>query len=47
MNVKISPESANLLPQPEDYPNMIPIDFATALPLRQQITDQFIRDYGQ
>ena len=46
-NVTISPESAKLLPPPEDYPNLITIDFATALPLRQQITDQFIRDYGQ
>jgi putative spermidine/putrescine transport system substrate-binding protein len=46
-NVQIGAESAKLLPAPEDYPNLVTIDIATALPLRQGLTDQFIRDYGQ
>lgn len=46
-NVVLSEESAKILPAPEQYPNLITIDFETALPLREGLTDQFIRDYGQ
>jgi spermidine/putrescine-binding protein len=46
-NVVLSEESAKILPSADQYPNLITIDFNTALPLREGLTDQFIRDYGQ
>jgi putative spermidine/putrescine transport system substrate-binding protein len=46
-NVVLSEESARILPSPEEYANLVTIDFETALPLREGLTDQFIRDYGQ
>lgn len=46
-NVVLSEESAKILPSPEQYPNLITIDFDVALPLRQDLTDQFIQKYGQ
>lgn len=47
MNVEISEESAVLLPTADQYPDLITIDFETALPLRAELTDQFTRRYGQ
>jgi spermidine/putrescine-binding protein len=46
-NVVLSEESAKILPSPEQYPDLITIDFDVALPLRQDLTDQFIQKYGQ
>ena len=46
-NVVLSEESAKILPSADQYPNLITIDFNKALPLREGLTDQFIRDYGQ
>jgi len=46
-NVVLSEESAKILPAAEDYPNLITINYDLALPLREELTDQFIREYGQ
>jgi spermidine/putrescine-binding protein len=46
-NVVLSEESAKILPAPEDYAGLITINYDVALPLRESLTDQFIRDYGQ
>lgn len=46
-NVVLSEESAKILPSADQYPNLITIDFETALPLREDLTDQFIQKYGQ
>lgn len=46
-NVEISEESAALMPSPEEYPNLMSIDWGTALGLREDITARFIEDYGQ
>lgn len=46
-NVVLSEESAKILPSPDQYPDLITIDFDIALPLRQDLTDQFIQKYGQ
>ena len=46
-NVVLSEESAKILPTPEQYPNLITIDLEKALPIREQMTDEFIRRYGQ
>jgi spermidine/putrescine-binding protein len=46
-NVVLSEESAKILPAADEYPNLITIDLDKALPLREGLTDQFIRDYGQ
>lgn len=46
-NVVLSEESAKILPTAEQYPNLITIDLEKALPLREQLTDEFIRRYGQ
>ena len=45
--VVLSDESAKILPGPDEYPNLITIDYDLALPLREQLTDDFIRDFGQ
>ncbi len=46
-NVVLSEESAKILPSAEQYPNLITINFEVALPLREDLTDQFIQKYGQ
>jgi putative spermidine/putrescine transport system substrate-binding protein len=46
-SVVLSEESAKILPAADQYPNLITIDLDKALPLREGLTDQFIRDYGQ
>ncbi len=46
-DVVLSEESAKILPSPEQYPNLITINFDVALPLREDLTDEFIQKYGQ
>jgi putative spermidine/putrescine transport system substrate-binding protein len=46
-NVVLTADAAKILPAAADYPNLITIDLDIALPLRQQLTDEFIRRYGQ
>lgn len=45
--VVLSDEAAKILPAPEEYSTLITIDYGVALPLREQLTDDFIRDFGQ
>jgi putative spermidine/putrescine transport system substrate-binding protein len=46
-NVVLTADAAKILPSANDYPNLITIDLNKALPLRQQLTDEFIKKYGQ
>lgn len=46
-NVVLTADAAKILPAASDYPKLITIDLKVALPLRQQLTDEFIRKYGQ
>jgi putative spermidine/putrescine transport system substrate-binding protein len=46
-DVVLSEEAAKVLPTAEQYKELITIDLKTALPLREDLTDQFIRKYGQ
>jgi putative spermidine/putrescine transport system substrate-binding protein len=46
-NVVLSEESAKILPSPDEYSGLITINYDVALPLREQLTDDFIRDFGQ
>jgi putative spermidine/putrescine transport system substrate-binding protein len=46
-DVVLTEDAAKILPASEDYPNLITIDLDIALPLREDLTDEFIRKYGQ
>lgn len=46
-DVVLTEEAARILPAPEDYENLITIDLEVALPAREELTDQFIRRFGQ
>ncbi len=46
-NVVLSEDSAKILPSAEQYPNLITINFEVALPLREDLTNEFIQRYGQ
>lgn len=46
-NVEISAESQEVMPAPEEYENLITIDWEAALELREDLTDEFTRRYGQ
>lgn len=46
-DVVLTEEAAQILPAPEDYENLISIDLEIALPVREQLTDEFIRRFGQ
>lgn len=46
-NVKVSPESAKLIPSPESYDSLIiATDLAAVLELREAATDRFTREFG-
>ena len=46
-DVVLTEDAAKILPAAEDYPNLITIDLTVATPLREDLTDQFIKRYGQ
>lgn len=46
-DVVLTEDAEKILPAPEDYPNLVTIDLEVALPLRESLTDEFIRRYGQ
>lgn len=47
MNVKLTEDASMFLPSPDQYSTLITIDFDKALPLRQELTDEFLKRYGQ
>jgi spermidine/putrescine-binding protein len=46
-NVTLSEEAAKVLPAPDEYSNLLTINYDKALPLREDFTDEFIQKYGQ
>jgi putative spermidine/putrescine transport system substrate-binding protein len=46
-NVTLSEASLEFLPTSEELEEMVAIDYKIAVPLRPELTDKFIREYGQ
>ncbi|MDY6847209.1 MAG: extracellular solute-binding protein [Chloroflexota bacterium] len=46
-NVELTEDAAKILPSADQYSSLITIDYGLALPIREQLTDEFIRRYGQ